>query len=174
MTRKIVDKNIAYTGRVFELQNLEIQLENNEIIKRDILKMGFSGAVAVLAVTKENKVILVKQYRAGADKYLIEVPAGLIDEGETPEEAAIRELEEEGGYKAKKLKKLTEFYTTPGFTNEIIYVFEAFDLEKTEQNLDHDEYIDVIEYPIEKVDELDLKDVKTLVTLNFLKNKLKK
>lgn len=171
MTRKILDTNIAYKGRVFELQNLEIQLENKEIIKRDVLKMNFNGAVAVLAVTKENKVILVKQYRAGADKELIEVPAGLIDDGETPEEAAIRELEEEGGYKAKRLEKITEFYTTPGFTDEIIYVFEAFDLEKTEQNLDDDEYIDIIEYPIDKLDELDLKDVKTMVTLSFLKNK---
>lgn len=92
-------------------------------VKREIVK--HPGAVAVLAVTEEGKIILVNQFRKPLERTIVEIPAGKLEKGEEPEHTALRELEEETGYTAETLTKITAFYTSPGFADEIVHLFLA-------------------------------------------------
>lgn len=150
MVEKIEDKEI-FKGRRISLHVTKykehgIETEREEVRVRD--------AVIVLAITNENKILFVKEYRELIEKEELELPAGIIEEGETPEEAAIRELEEETGYRAHNVEFLRKIYSSCGITNEALYVYYARNLEKTKQNLDFDEFIEVEEKTIEEAKEL--------------------
>ncbi|MGZ4106538.1 MAG: NUDIX hydrolase, partial [Tumebacillaceae bacterium] len=124
------------------------------------------GAVTVLAITEDDKVLLVRQYRNPCDTVLIEAPAGKLEKNEDPLEAAKRELEEETGYTANKWQHLSSFYTSPGFSNEILHAYVATELTKTAQNLDNDEFLDLIAVTADEVQEMlnkgEIVDSKTL------------
>jgi ADP-ribose pyrophosphatase len=102
--------------------------------------------VAVVAITNDDKVVLVRQYRHPISEALLEIPAGKLEQGECPDDCARRELEEETGYVAAKLQQLTSIYTTPGFCNEIIHIYLATQLTKTVQCLDDDEFLNIEQY----------------------------
>jgi len=117
---------------------------------------------------------MVKQYRPALEKEIIEIPAGLVDPGEDVEKAAMRELEEETGYKAGKMTKVCEYFRSPGVSASMMYIYHAENLVKTRQNLDEDEFLEVLEFDKKDIDEL-LKtplDGKTIYALNYTKSYL--
>ena len=126
------------------------------------------SAAAVIAVTEEDELILVKQYRPAIKEHTLEIPAGLIEKGEDPEIGAKRELEEETGYRAGKLTKIYEYYTSPGISASKMYIYMATDLVETEQKLDDDEFLEIVKIPKNEVKPEDLMDGKTLLAYTYL------
>lgn len=162
-----------YEGKIVTLRVDTIELPDQKYSKREIVE--HNGGVGVIALDSENKIILVKQYRKAASKALLEIPAGKLEINEEPRETAIRELEEETGYKAESMKYLMEFYPTPGYCTEKIFIFEADKLVAGEQNLDQNEYVDVYSFSLDDVFAMvergEIIDAKTIIAIYHLKNK---
>lgn len=148
---KTIQTTEIYNGRVVKLRVDDVILPDGNTSKREILT--HQGASAIIAITKENKIVFVKQYRKAIEQILLEIPAGLIDHGESPEETAIRELEEETGYTTDQISFVTSFYVTPGYTNEIINIYFTKHLKlltETKSN-DDDEFVEVVELTLAEV-----------------------
>lgn len=131
-------------------------------------------AVGIIAFTPEGKLLLVRQYRPAIEQFLVELPAGLVDRNENFEDAAKRELEEETGYQANKIKKIFDYYKNPGISSSKMMIYFAEDLVKTNQNLDENEILDIMKIGIDEIDEI-LKgpiDGKTLHALTYAKTNL--
>lgn len=157
---------------VFENEHLEVFQEELELPEGQKVKWSFlkgSSAVGIVAIDDDDRVIFVKQYRPAIQEEIIEIPAGLVEENEDPMEAARRELEEETGYRANRLEKIFEYYNSPGFSNSKMYIYLAKGLEKTQQKLDIDEYLDVVKIDFSSIDESKLSDGKTLLAYNYIK-----
>ena len=139
-----------YDGKIVKLQVDEVILPNGQVAKREIIK--HPGAVAVVAVTAEDKLVLVEQYRKALERSIVEIPAGKIESGEEPMMTARRELEEETGYGAHSLTFLQTFATSPGFADEVIHLYVAKELYKIENKaaLDEDEFVELLEVSLEK------------------------
>ncbi|HRI03606.1 MAG TPA: NUDIX hydrolase [Pyrinomonadaceae bacterium] len=129
-----------YKGRIFDLRVDTIR-EGEVEYDREIV--GHNGSAVIVPVFEDMTVALVRQYRHAADKYLLEIPAGTLELGEDPRTGAIRELEEEIGVTATNVEKLCEFYISPGFLTEKMYVYVATGLTETSQKLDADEFIEI-------------------------------
>lgn len=140
----------VYTGRVVSLDIDTVRFPNGTQGELEMIRhSGASAVVPVLEVpNEETKVILIRQYRYAADGYVFEIPAGRLDEGETPEACACRELKEETGYTAETLIRLTTIFTTPGFTDERIHLFLASGLRPGESKLESDEVLDLHPVPM--------------------------
>ncbi len=170
---KTVQENCVYEGRILTLRVDDALLPDGRPCKREIVV--HSGGACVLCV-KEGKVLLVRQYRYAYGESIYEIPAGKLEKGEDPYLAAARELEEEGGLRAKALRLLYVMYPTPGYTNEKIYIYEATEVEESKAKLDDDEFLDVEYIPLERVKEMlqngEIKDGKTIIALQayFLRN----
>lgn len=132
-----------YKGKVITLQVDTVSLPNGKQATREIVR--HPGAVAVLALTAENRVVLVRQFRKPCEQVLVEIPAGKLEQGEDPETCAKRELQEETGYQAKEWRHLHSMFTSPGFANECIHLYLAKGLIRGEQQLDQDEFLHVFE-----------------------------
>lgn len=130
-----------FEGKVIKVFLDQIQLPNRNIANREVVR--HPGAVAILAITDEQKVILVEQYRYPCAEILLEIPAGKLDvSGETPEQCAFRELAEETPYTAQHMVLLHTFYTAAGFCDELIYLYQADGLEANSQtSTDEDEFL---------------------------------
>lgn len=148
MEYKEVSKRIAYKGKRLLIEELKYKTQNN-IINREHVISG--DAVVILPITENNEVIMIQETRTPIEKIIYELPAGMIEKGESPEQAALRELEEETGYKAKNLEFLNEYYPSVGYSNEKISIFLATNFIKTHQKLDEDEQIEVHKIPLEDV-----------------------
>jgi ADP-ribose pyrophosphatase len=129
-------------GAQFELITERVDLPNGRSVLVDLLK--HPGAAAVVPFLDDGRVVLIRQYRFATGGFLLEVPAGKLDAGEAPERCAARELEEETGYRAGRLEKLGAIWPSPGFTDEKIHLFAAYDLRPTEQRLEADEIIELV------------------------------
>lgn len=164
MKPEIISTETIYKGKVFDLHESKIR-EGEIEYKREIVK--HNGSAVIVPVFADKTVALVRQYRHAAEKYLLEIPAGTLEKGESPESGAARELEEEIGFTSKKLEKLTEFYVSPGFLTEKMFVFLATDLSETSQNLDEDEVISIEKFSFpqlfEKIRSGEIKDAKTII-----------
>ncbi|MCY8465293.1 NUDIX hydrolase [Bacillus atrophaeus] len=175
LEEKTIQKEKLFSGKVIDLYVEDVELPNGKTSKREIVK--HPGAVAVLAVTDSNKIILVNQYRKPLERTIVEIPAGKLEKGEEPEYTALRELEEETGYTAKKLTKITAFYTSPGFADEIVHLFLAEDLSVLEEKreLDEDEFVEVMEVTLEDalklVETREVYDAKTAYAIQYLQLK---
>ncbi|WP_312699112.1 NUDIX hydrolase [Sedimentibacter sp.] len=141
-TEITVKSEKIFEGKLINLRVDTVELEKQKYTKREIVE--HRNAVAVLAINEKGEILLVKQFRKAVEDFLLELPAGILNIAEVPVEGALRELEEETGYKAKKIKQISEFYTSPGFTNEKIYLFKAEDLSMTSTKFDEDECIETI------------------------------
>jgi len=169
---KTISTKQIMKGKVIRVQVDDVTLPNGKTSKREIVK--HPGAVAVIPITKDNKIIFVKQYRKPLEKTLIEIPAGKLEQGESPNITALRELEEETGYTTNKLTYLTSFYTSPGFADEIIYLYETDQLEPLTETkeLDEDEFVELMELSLEEAERLfeqeEIHDAKTAYALQYL------
>ncbi len=152
MIEKTVSSKTIYKGKVLDLKVDTVRLPNGKTADREVVV--HRGAVAVVAVTDNDEIILIKQFRYPTGKVLWEVPAGKIDAGEIPEDCAVRELAEETGFGARQWEHLSTFYTTPGFSDEIMYVYLARDLYIDERKMDDDEFIDMYRVPVKNAVEM--------------------
>lgn len=128
-----------YEGRIISLQVDEVRLPDGQTATREIVK--HPGAVAVIAL-HEDKMIVVEQYRKPLEKSQIEIPAGKLDPGEDPLDAARRELEEETGYRAGSIRHVSSFYTSPGFADELLHLYVAEQLAPGDVRPDDDEFLE--------------------------------
>ena len=138
---KVLEQKVIYKGRVIQVREDRVIEPGGSECSREVVV--HPGAVCIVARPSPGEVILVRQYRHATGRELVEIPAGTLHEGEDPRECAIRELEEETGYRPNKIAERARFWTTPGFTNEFMYLYEASDLVKTQINPDEDEVIEV-------------------------------
>ncbi|PLV59900.1 NUDIX hydrolase [Thermotoga sp. KOL6] len=161
-----IDSKRVFEGKMISVRVDRVRLPNGKESIREVV--DHPGAVVIVPVLGD-KLLFVEQYRYPIERTLLELPAGKLDSGESPEICARRELEEETGYRAKKFSYLGKIFTTPGFTTEVIHIFVAEDLEKTVQNTDPDEFIEVKMVPIEEVlamlKNLEIEDSKTVCAL---------
>lgn len=139
---KLISEESLFKGPRFEIIRKVYQREDGIKYLRDIVNPG--NAVMILAVDSNNDVTFIKQYREAANRLNLELPAGMIDEGELPEEAAKRELEEETGIVANKFTLLKEIFTSSGYSSERIYIYLAEDLEEGRIHLDDTEEINEV------------------------------
>jgi ADP-ribose pyrophosphatase len=168
-------KEAIYKGRVIRLY-LEDWLEEGKEQTREVIE--HPGASAVLPVERDT-VYLVNQFRHATRGYFLEIPAGLIDDGETPEETARREVREEIGAEVINLRKIAEVYSSPGFTNEVLHLYIA-EVRKGsgEPELDSDEHLEVVPVSVREflrmIERNEIKDSKTLIAGLTLLSDLKK
>lgn len=146
---KRIKKELAYRGHIVDFYKDYIQLPDGKIVEWDLAE--HKGAAAVLPITDDGKIIMVKQFRNALDRETLEIPAGGINPGETARESAIRELEEETGFKSDNVEHLKDIVSAIGFCNETIYIYLARDLKPSKQNLDEEEFLDVLYYDIDEV-----------------------
>lgn len=145
-----LDRKLVYEGTIINMYKDRIKVPNGNIAEWDFI--GHNGACAVIPVTDEGKIVLVKQWRNALDRFTFEIPAGGLDGVDEPMiVGAKRELEEETGYKSDNLEFLISLKTTVAFCNERIDVFVARDLVKTQQHLDEDEDIEVYEFELSEL-----------------------
>ena len=164
---KVLDTRIAYKGKHIQVREDRVIEPAGYEASREIVV--HPGAVCIVARPTPDEVILIRQYRHAAGGELIEIPAGTLHEGEDPMGCAIRELEEETGYKASKMVERAKFWTTPGFTTEFMYLYEATGLQKTKIHPDEDEVIEVdivrSSEALQMIDDGGIQDAKTILGL---------
>ncbi len=167
MPREQIESQSIFRGAVFEVVRDRLREENGFEIVREIVR--HSGGAGCLPLFDDGRIALVKQYRHPARRELLEIPAGKIESGETPMACAMRELEQEIGFRAGRIEALAEFYSTPGFCEERLYVYLATDLQPVEQNLDHDEFVEVVYLPFTEAvmmaERGEFEDSKTIIAL---------
>ena len=170
---KTLSRKEIYKGPIFQLVQDQVELPSGKgTAQRDLI--FHNGAVCVLGVTPENKIVLVKQYRKAIEKVSYEIPAGKLEVGENadPEAAALRELEEEAAYTGK-LSLLYDFYSAIGFCNERLKLYLASDLTKVEnpRPQDEDETLELLEVSLDQAKELiqsgDICDAKTIMAIQY-------
>ncbi len=155
-----------FTTNIFSIKSGTVELSDGQTAPRHIAE--HNGGAAVVAIV-DDCVLFVRQFRIAVGKALIELPAGKLEGDEAPEWRARIELEEETGYRAGKMEKIGRFYTSPGFTTELLWVYRATDLVKTAQNLEFDEDIELLFIPVDEVKRRlragEFEDAKTLIGL---------
>ncbi len=161
---QLIERDEVYKARTFKLFR-EIYLgENGNVV---IEAIRHRGAVAILPILPDNRIILERQFRYTISKWIIEAPAGTLEEGESDEKCALRELTEETGYRAKKLMKIGSIVMTPGYDDEMIRLFVAYVDNKAEStNLDNDELININLFSTKQIIEMikkgEIFDAKTI------------
>src|SRR5690625_4619812 len=135
MVHKLYEKTIQtksiFNGKIINVQVDKVELPDGNFSTREIVK--HPGAVAIIPITDDGKIIFVEQYRKPLERPLIEIPAGKIEVNEAPKITAVRELEEETGYTTDVLEHITSFYTSPGFADEIIHIYYTEQLTRSEE-----------------------------------------
>ena len=163
---KIINSQEIFNGRVFDV-TVDTIVEGNVTYQREVVH--HPGSAVIVPVFDDGTVGLVRQYRHPAVKYLLEIPAGTLDGNESPEEGAARELAEELGCGAARLEKLSEFFVSPGFCEEKMWIYLATDLSETTQQLEADELIEVVRIPfvraLEMISTGEIEDAKTIIGL---------
>jgi ADP-ribose pyrophosphatase len=172
LEEKTIHSEEIFSGKVISLHLQDVELPNGKHSKREIIK--HPGAVAILAITDDNKIVMVEQYRKALERNIVEIPAGKLEKGEEPALCARRELEEETGYECESLELLISFYTSPGFADEIVHLFVAKGLTKKEDSaeLDEDEFVNLEELTLDEaiqyVKDQKIFDAKTAYAVQYL------
>jgi len=163
---KILSSQKVFDGRVFNV-TVDTVSEGDLTYQREVVH--HNGSAVIVPIFDDGTVALVRQYRHPAVRYLLEVPAGTLAKGERPEIGAARELKEELGVVAARLEKLSEFFVSPGFCEEKMWVYLATELTQGEQALEDDEVLDVVRLPIadalEMITSGEIEDAKTIIGL---------
>ncbi|GGI39912.1 NUDIX hydrolase [Mammaliicoccus stepanovicii] len=170
LSEDTISKEVIYKGKIINLEKHKVKLPNGETSEREIVL--HNGAVSILALTPNNEVIVVEQFRKALEHTLIEIPAGKLEVGEKRESAAIRELEEETGYYTEDLTLIGEVYGCPGFANEKISIYFANNLKEGKADLDEDEFLNIKKLSIDEVKRRvssgHIEDAKTLIAFQYL------
>jgi len=163
---KILNSQKVFDGRVFKV-TVDTINEGNLTYQREVVH--HPGSAVIVPVHDDGTVALVRQYRHPAVRYLLEVPAGSLNDGERPEAGAARELEEELGLIAERWEKLSEFFVSPGFLEEKMWVYLATGLSEGKPHPDEDEVLDIVRLPIGEALEMitsgEIQDAKTIIGL---------
>ena len=173
MSIEVIDRKKIFKGRVIDL-SVETVIFTKQQVKMECI--NHPGGAAVVPLLSDESVVLIKQYRHCIGDTIWEIPAGRLEPGEDPLVCAKRELEEEVGYRASQIEKLTEIYSAPAYCTEVISIFLATGLTPSTQRLDDDEIIKVVKLPlaeaIEKIKTGEIKDAKTVVGLLLVNKSL--
>ena len=164
---KTISVTPIFDGRVVKVRTEKVELPDGKIANRELV--GHTGGVGVIAVTEENEVFMVSQYRIAARKMMLEIPAGKLEAGEDPFECGKRELIEETGYKGNTFTYLGTYYATPGYCEEKLSLYMAKDLEWVGQNLDEGEFLNVKKYKLDDLYNMvmnnEIEDAKTAIAI---------
>ena len=164
---QVLADDLIYDGKLIKLHRLTVRLPNGAHAQREVIY--HPGAVAMVPLLENGDVLLVRQFRAAVGKVLLEIPAGTLEAGEAPDAAAVRELQEEVGYRPGKLERLGDEFTAPGYTSERIHLYLATELTPSRLQQDSDEFIDVVRMSFDealaRAERGALEDGKTLVGL---------
>lgn len=170
---KRIDRKLMYKGSMLSMYADTIYTPDGNTAKWDYIE--HSGAAAVVPVLEDGRILLVRQYRNALDRETLEIPAGGINKGEESITAATRELEEETGYKSDNLEHLISIVTAVAFCDEVVEIYVAKNLTKTQQNLDPDEYIEIEAYTTDELSEMiysgKIQDSKTIAAIMSYINK---
>ncbi len=163
-----------FSGRLIDLYLDQVELPNGETTTREWI--DHPGAVCLIPILPDGKICLIRQFRYGPGEEFIEIPAGKLDAGEAPLDCAYRELEEETGYRTNKLTFLTNIYPAIGFSNEKMWMYLAEDLVASTNNLDKDEFLELLPTPLDKALEWvwsgKITDVKTIIGILWAQKRL--
>jgi len=167
LKEKTIKSDLLLDGKILKVYRDEVLLPNGQTSSREWI--NHPGAVCCIPILPDGKIAMILQYRYAVKQEMIELPAGKLDNVETPENCALRELEEEIGYRTNKLTFLANIHPAIGFANEMMWLYLAEDLEKTESILDNDEFIELIPTKLEDAVEMvysgDITDAKTIIGL---------
>lgn len=165
LAESVDSEEVAWVGRIFSVDRLRVTLPDGRHATRDVVR--HPGAVAVVALTDDGRICLVRQYRTALGRVTVEIPAGKLAPGEDPLSCAARELEEETGIVAGKLAYLTTIATSAGFADEVIHIYMATGLARAQASPDADEFInvDLVDLPelVDAVLDGRIEDAKTVV-----------
>jgi ADP-ribose pyrophosphatase len=166
---RTLSSRYVYKGHNIRLRVDDVVLPSGKETVREVIE--HNGAVVIVAVDEEKNVLLVRQFRHAANKDLLEIPAGGIDPGETPEETARREMQEETGYIPAKLERLGGFYSAPGYASEYLYLFLATGLSPARLVAEDTEEIKLVRMPpgeaVELIHSGDIQDAKSIAGLLY-------
>ncbi len=167
LTETTLTSASIYQGAILSLRKDEIRMPNGRLTSREIV--DHSDSVCMVPLDEAGNVVLVRQYRKAVEATLLEVPAGGIEDGETPEAAAIRELQEEIGHTAGKLRRLSSFHLAPGWCNEYMYAYLATQLRPSRLEQDYDEIVETHRVPLQDTLQLiaqgAIRDAKSIASL---------
>ena len=165
---KTISSEIVYEGPVFKVRQHLVKTRNGQSV-RDVIE--HNGGAIMVAVTKDGKVLMERQFRKPLESFFLELPAGKIDPGEDPLVTATRELKEETGYTAGEVKHLVSFYPTCGYSNECLHIFICKDMTPGETHWDPSECMDVMEFDVDELMDMimrnEIMDSKTIIGLLF-------
>lgn len=172
LEEKKVSSETIYNGKILNLRVDKVELPNGNIASREVVE--HAGAVAVVALNEKGRLLMVRQFRYPVGEILLEIPAGKLEKGEEPGLCASRELIEETGYEAGLMKPLVSFFSTPGFSDEILHVYLAGSLKFRGVSPDEDEFIQVEEVTLERAREMifsgEIRDAKSIVGIMAVVN----
>ena len=167
MSHELIKREYVHRGKILDLSRSRFMSEAKGEVEIEIVH--HNGGAGTLPLFEDGSVALVRQWRYPLGRYSLEIAAGRIEPGHSPEETAARELEEELGYRASELRKIGEFNIAPGYCEERIFVYVARGLEPCEQNLDDDEEIEVVRMPfaeaLARVQSCEIDDAKSIITI---------
>ena len=177
MSYEVLCSELKYDGKIMEVYSDKLMMPNGSVATREYVVRG-GGAAAIIPVDGEGNLILVKQYRHPVKDFTIEIPAGMMEEGEDPKECAYRELEEEIGFKCEGLKYITSMHSAVGICTEEIFIYLAEELVPGQQHFDPDEFIELftctLDEAIQMVFDGRITDSKTMVGILAYKEILEK
>jgi ADP-ribose pyrophosphatase len=172
---KRIQRDLVHTGSIIDYYKDTIEIEGGKQTNFDFI--NHKGASAMIPVDKDGNILMVRQYRNAIDQYTLEIPAGGLNQGEDNKTCAIRECEEETGYKAGEVYHLIDVFTTVAFSNEKICIYYTTDITPTNQNLDEDEFVTAEPHSIEELTNMilngEIQDAKTVAGILAYKAKLR-
>lgn len=165
LKEKTLEGEKVFTGKIINVRQDKVLLPNGETSIREVVE--HPGASAIVPITDHGEVVLVRQWRYSIDRVSIEIPAGKLDSDEEPLECAKRELQEETGFKAESWEPLVNFFNSPGFCDEALYIFLARKLTVTKASPESDEFVEPLVIPVkaalEMIDSGEIVDAKTII-----------
>lgn len=172
LPEKTISIKDIYTGKIISVKVATVEIKDQRYSQREIVI--HTGGACIVALNEDNKIILVKQFRKAIENFTIELPAGKLESNEDPKECVKRELLEETGYIAQDVQFINSFFSSPGFSTEVIYMYYSkVNLKESAQNED-DEVIELIEMSLDEaltlLNENKICDAKTIIGLNWLKS----
>ena len=171
MQERTIKSKKIYKGRIISVRDDTVRMATGRVTSREVVV--HPGAVGVVALTSKGEIVLVRQYRKPVEQVMLEIPAGLFNKGESLAAAAKRELEEETGYCAGKIKKVFSAFMSPGYSTEKFHYFITKDIKKTAQRYEEDEHIKVAKLPLASAWRMvktgKIKDNKTIVGIAIAK-----